>query len=172
MNEADNFSSQANEVDAVCDPISDLEQEIEADTECSGETNDELALLRNEVKMLREQLDEREKLDSVNSKINAELIQLYDCFPDTSLEEIPDEIWQKVKKGASLSAEYALFKRKQEISQKRIGDFNEKNKKMSTGSLGTGEGERYYSPSEVKKMSPAQVKANYDDIIESMRHWN
>ena len=43
---------------------------------------------------------------------------------------------------------------------------------MSAGSLASDEGEKYYSPSEVKKMSPAQVRANYDDIIESMRHWH
>jgi hypothetical protein len=62
--------------------------------------------------------------------------------------------------------------RKIELEKKKISDFNENNRRMSTGSLLQGDGEKYYSPSEVKKMTPAQVKSHYDEIVESMRHWN
>ena len=154
--------------------VSCEQREKSADTEkeVENKSTDELSFLREEVKRLKDQLSERENLDRANSRMRAELAEFYECFPDAELDEIPDEIWQRVKKGASLSAEYSLFQRKAELSRKKAGERNEKNRKMSTGSLGSGDGERYYSPAEVKKMSPAQVKANYDDIIESMRHWN
>ena len=54
----------------------------------------------------------------------------------------------------------------------RIRDVNIKNRKMSAGAVSQGDGEKYYSPSEVKRMTPAQVKKHYDEIVESMRHWN
>ena len=59
-----------------------------------------------------------------------------------------------------------------DMEKKKVGDFNEKNRRMSAGSLMSGENERYFSPSEVKKMTPAQVRSNYDDIVASMKHWN
>ena len=31
---------------------------------------------------------------------------------------------------------------------------------------------KYYTPEEVRKMSRAEVKANYTCIIESMKHWD
>ena len=31
---------------------------------------------------------------------------------------------------------------------------------------------KYFTPSEVKKMTPREVKENYDDIVESMKGWN
>ena len=71
-----------------------------------------------------------------------------------------------------MSAEFSLHLRKKENERKRISGINEKNRKMSAGSIGVSDGERYYSPAEVRKMTPAQVKAHYDDIIESMRNWN
>lgn len=59
-----------------------------------------------------------------------------------------------------------------EAQRQRIAECNETNRKMSTGSLsGVGNG-GYYSPDEVRLMTPSQVRENYDDVIESMRHWN
>jgi hypothetical protein len=81
-------------------------------------------------------------------------------------------VWQKVRKGASLCAEFSLIQRKAELEKRRINNINEQNRRMSAGSLGNSDGEKYYSPSEVKKMTPLQVREHYDDIIESMRHWN
>lgn len=137
-----------------------------------GKENDEISSLRSEIEILRSQLKEREELDRVNARVKGELEAFYEFFPDVDMDEIPDDVWERVKKGASLSAEYSLLLRKRELEKKKISDFNEKNRKMSAGSIGFGEGEKYYSPSEVKRMTPAQVRAHYDDIIESMRHWN
>lgn len=144
-----------------------LEKGAEASTEI-----DEVAALKEELEALRAQLKAREEEERATMRMNAELSEFEEYFPEVKLASIPDEIWEKVKGGASLSASFALFKRREELKNKKISDLNTKNRKMSAGSIAGGEGEKYFSPSEVKKMTPAQVKSNYDRIIESMRHWN
>ncbi|MGM9631591.1 MAG: hypothetical protein ACI3XL_00660 [Eubacteriales bacterium] len=142
-------------------------EEIGTDSE-----NDELTLLRKEVELLRSSLRSREELDRANERMRNELSEFSEYFPQVELSEIPDEIWEKVKKGDSLSSAYALHLRKKELAEQRADDFNKKNRRMSTGSLQNGEGEKYFSPSEVRRMTQKQVRQNYDEIVESMRHWN
>lgn len=149
-----------------------IEEKTDDDNLDYQEGVDELSLLREELQSLKNQLSEREKLDQANARIEMEISEFYDCFPESNLREIPEEVWEKVRRGSSLSAEYSLFKRKVEIEKQKISDINERNRKMSAGAIGILDGEKYYSPAEVKKMTPAEVKRNYDDIIESMRHWN
>ncbi len=149
----------------------DKEEEQAENAELT-EAERELLALKAELEELRTELKARDELEKANSRLYAEIEEFKDYFPDTELHEIPDDIWEKVKKGASLSAAFSLYRRKQELDKKRVSDFNEKNRRMSSGSVDRGEGEKYFSPSEVKKMSPLQVKQNYDDIINSMRHWN
>ena len=161
--ESNSFYSQA-----VSDEITDAcEQTVDEDPEV-----DELTILKAEVENLRAQLKTREDEERAVTRIHSELAEFEEYFPEVELSSIPDDVWEKVKDGASLSASYSLFKRKEELKNKRICDINEKNRKMSAGSVIGGEGEKFFSPAEVKKMTPAQVKTNYDRIVESMRHWN
>ena len=150
--------------------------EVIAEVEESGgvesQETDEISLLRAEIDALKSELSRREELDRAHLRMNTELAEFSEYFPETDIRSIPDEVWEKVKNGSSLAATYALYTRKIERAKKKIGDFNEKNRRMSAGSLMSGEGEKYYSPSEVRKMTPSQVKSNYDDIIASMKHWN
>ncbi len=144
----------------------------EAQQDGENRQAEELALLREELALLRAELHSREQLDRANERMRNELAEFCEYFPQTELSEIPDDIWEKVKRGGSLSSAYALHLRKSELERQRVGDFNKKNRQMSAGSLDSGDGEQYFSPSEVRKMTPAQVKKNYDVIMESMRHWN
>lgn len=152
------------------------EQKIEANDglieEDNTEASDEVSALKAEIDKLRMQLEERELLDRVNKRMNAELAQFEEYFPDVAMEDIPQEVWEKVRAGASLSAQYSLYQRRKELEKRKIGEVNGQNRKMSTGAISHGDGEKYYSPSEVRRMSPAQVKKHYDEIVESMRHWN
>lgn len=145
---------------------------VEESVASEKEGADEISLLRAEIDALKSELSRREELDRAHSRMNTELAEFSEYFPETDIRSIPDEVWEKVKNGSSLAATYALYSRKIERAKKKIGDFNEKNRRMSAGSLMSGEGEKYYSPSEVRKMTPSQVKSNYDDIIASMKHWN
>ena len=146
-------------------PDVSLEEEIEREV-------DELSILKAELDSLREELRSRDEREQANSRMLKEITEFSEYFPEVDIQEVPVEVWEQVRKGASLSASFALNLRKLEIERKKVDDFNNKNRRMSAGSLLQGEGEKYYSPSEVKKMTPAQVKTHYDDIIESMRHWN
>lgn len=134
--------------------------------------NDEILALKNELEELRAELLKRDERDRAQSRFLSELAEFEQYFPEVDLHSIPDEIWEGVKKGSSLASSYALLLRRKDIEKKKIGDFNEKNRRMSAGSLINGDGEKYFSPSEVKKMTPAQVRSNYDDIVASMKHWN
>ena len=149
-------------------------EEAEEDSGNAFETEalDEVSLLKNELETLRLELKSRDEREEMNSRMLKELNEFQEYFPEVDIRGIPDEIWEEVKNGASLSASFALNLRKIEIERKKVNDFNEKNRRMSAGSLIQGDGEKFYSPSEVKRMTPAQVKAHYDDIVASMRHWN
>ena len=146
-------------------PDVSLEEDIEREV-------DELSILKAELDSLCEELRSRDEREQANSRMLKEITEFSEYFPEIDIQEVPIEVWEQVRKGASLSASFALNLRKLEIERKKVDDFNNKNRRMSAGSLLQGEGEKYYSPSEVKKMTPAQVKTHYDDIIESMRHWN
>ena len=160
----------ADEVEA--DAVSGMPDETEPEVEAEISNEDEILALKAEIEDLRAQLVAREQEEKIKTRMNTELAEFEEYFPEISLDEIPDEVWEKVKGGASLSASYSLFKRKKELESKKVRDLNEKNRKMSAGSVAGGDGEKYYSPAEVKRMTPAQVKNNYDRILESMRHWN
>lgn len=128
--------------------------------------------LEREVSELRERLREREELDRAQSRVARELDSFAELFPDTDLHEIPQSVWDEVRRGGSLCAGFALHIRLRELERERIAQKNERNRRMSSGSILGGESESYYSPDEVKRMTPRQVREKYDDIIESMKHWN
>ncbi len=160
-----------NDVEGTLVEVAEMVEETPCDIS-EEERVDELSLLKAELETLRMELKSRDEKEKVNSRMVKELNEFCEYFPDVDVHSIPSEIWEQVKNGASLSASFALNLRKLEIERKKASDFNEKNRRMSAGSITDGEGEKYYSPSEVKRMSPAQVKLHYDDIVESMRHWN
>ena len=145
---------------------------LEVAVEEKSDEPDEISILKAELESLRAELKSRDEKEQLNSRMLAELMEFQEYFPEVDIHQIPNEVWEQVKRGASLSASFALNLKKIEIDRKKVSDFNEKNRRMSAGALLQGEGEKYYSPAEVKKMTPAQIKSHYDEIVESMRHWN
>jgi len=154
------------------DNIAEVE-EAEALAPQEDPTNsDELIALREKVEELSAQLREREEIDAANARMKEELEEFYEYFPSVDPKSVPDEVWEKVKRGASLAATYSLFERKREREEQRSVSHNERMRRMSTGAIEAADSDGYYSPDEVRRMTPAQVRKNYDDIVESMRHWN
>ena len=125
--------------------------------------------LRAEIERLRGELDKRDK---ENARMVAEIGEFSAVFPETSLERVPSEVWQSVKAGVPLAAAYALYEKKSAAYQKFTQSVNQKNYEQSSGAVGKERDSIYYSPSEVKKMSPAEVRANYTQIINSMSKWH
>ena len=91
-------------------------------------------------------------------------------YPDVSLKTLPDSVWEDVKKGIPLSAAYALAEKRRIYTEAIAAQSNAENQKRSTGAVLATENE-YFSPSEVRAMSPDEVHANYHKIMRSMQSW-
>ena len=121
---------------------------------------------------LRAELARRRERDEMEERMLSQMREFSEYFPDVNPAEISEEVWRSVKGGVSLAASFALYLRREEQRRAAAEAVNAKNRTMSSGSAASAAVQGYYSPDEVRRMSPAQVRAKYDDIIESMRHWN
>lgn len=154
-------------------PTDDMSQaEIQEMDDSPRPEQKSIEQLESELSELRERLREREELDRAQSRAARELDSFAELFPDTDLREIPQSVWDEVRRGGSLCAGFALHLRLRELEREKVAQKNESNRRMSSGSILGGESENYYSPDEVKRMTPRQVREKYDDIIESMKHWS
>ncbi|MBE6531021.1 MAG: hypothetical protein E7679_02865 [Ruminococcaceae bacterium] len=144
----------------------DTEESIEESVQDKTETLEDL---RAEIESLRSALADKQR---ENERVLEEIGEFTELFPKKSLESVPEEVWDKVKSGVPLAAAYALYEKKAEARAAFTEEVNRKNAERSSGAVGREVGSIYYSPSEVKKMSAAEVKKNYAIIIESMKKWN
>lgn len=126
--------------------------------------------------VLPDQLPEmpEEQSDEDGVKLMEEDIELFrTLFPDVKGEQIPQEVWDRVETGESLSAAYALFAVKQYREEEKVSRINEENGKKAPPPIegGSTEGD-YFSPEAVKNMSRSEIRKNYDKILSSMEKWN
>ena len=155
------------------DPLPDgeptVEEEIENELEsAAAKTVDSLLC---EIAALKEQIAKLEALKETEARILAEIGDFVVLFPDVPVEELPDEVWEGVRAGAPLAAAYALYEKKKYAEAKRIAAINAKNASRSPGAAGTDTASEYFTPDEVRRMSRAEVHANYSKIKESMKKW-
>ena len=106
-----------------------------------------------------------------HESIAEEYKEFSELFPGVSIGSLPDSVNESVRSGVPLSAAYALYHYKKEVAEAAASAINEKNRKRSFAVKKNDLSDSYFSPSEVKEMSPAEVKANYSKIIDSMSHW-
>lgn len=113
-------------------------------------------------------------LDSLirEERISNEYAEFKSLFPGVSVSELPDSVLSSVKNGVPLSAAYALYERRRAMSESVASGVNQKNRELSFAVKNGKTSEIYFSPDEVRQMSPSEVKANYSKIIDSMSHWN
>ena len=147
---------------------SEMEENI---SEKAAEQNEREAILalKNELAELRQRLEAEKAL---YGRLYAESSEFSELFPGVALSAIPESVWECAKKGAPLSAAYALYEKRLAIAKEKAEDVNSKNKELSSGSLSSTKNEEYFTPDEVRAMSAAQVKANYSKIINSMSVWH
>ena len=148
---------------------SDPEEYIYAETQSDPQKTVEELL--SEIDSLRSEIARLKKLKSEESRILAEIGDFCALFPDVPVESLPDEVWESVKNGAPLAASFALYERKTAAEAKRIAQINSKNASRAAGIAGTDAAGEYFSPEDVKRMSQAEVHANYSKIKESMKKW-
>lgn len=146
-----------------------VEKEIDGELESAAEAT--IASLLEEISTLKEQIAKLEALKQTEARILAEIGDFVALFPDVPVEELPDEVWESVRAGAPLAASYALYERKRAAKAKRIAAINQKNASRSPGAAGTDTASEFFTPDEVRRMSRAEVHANYSKIKESMKKW-
>ena len=158
------------------DQIAEMIEEPDAEPTDEQENAEDLKPDANEIAYLKAELDtlRRELADSraFYSRLEGECAEFSELYPSVPLSTLPDSIWQSVKKGVPLAAAYALEERKSALAAMKADTVNGENRKMSSGSLKNDQRGDFFTPSEVRAMSPSEVRANYTKIINSMSKWH
>ena len=105
-------------------------------------------------------------------RISNEYAEFKSLFPGVSVSELPDSVLSSIKNGVPLSAAYALYERRRAMSEDIASGVNKKNRELSFAVKNGKTSETYFSPDEVRQMSPSEVRSNYSKILDSMSHWN
>ena len=169
------------EIEAAVEAVDGAEETIidesvtDADVTAEGEeaidTEEELSSIKDEILKLREELTRLEELREKSMKMLQEFDEFVSLFPEQRIENLPDEVWNEAKRGASLAAAYALYEKRREAKERLASQINAKNAALSAGKAGEAANE-YFSYEQVKGMSQAEVRKNYSKIRESMKKWN
>ncbi len=114
-----------------------------------------------------------EKKEGAVSEMEADIDLFRQLFPDVKADEIPQEVWDSVEEGQSLSAAFALHFVKKMREEEHIRRVNEENGKKAPPPVeGQEASSDYFSPEAVKSMSRKEIRKNYDKILSSMEKWN
>lgn len=152
--------------------ISEMKDLPEAQEKEEGADEAEaIAELRTQIDTLKAEIERLEALKKAQNRILAEIGDFVVLFPDIPIESIPDNVWESVKQGAPLAASYALYEKKMLAEAKRAAEINASNARRSPGAAGSYTASEYFSPEDVRRMSRAEVHANYSRIKESMKKW-
>ena len=106
-----------------------------------------------------------------DARVEREYAEFCELFPDLSIRELPDEVWQDVKNGTSLAAAYALAEKKRAVALGRAKVSNAQNRARSVGAVRNAQNDEF-SPAEVRAMTSAEVRANLPKIMRSMQKWH
>lgn len=112
-----------------------------------------------------------EKKQTQLSRIEKEYEDFCALFPGVALSELTDATWRDVENGNSLAAAFALAERRRMVAEEKAARLNKENRARSSGAMSNVQNE-YYSPEEVRTMSGAEVRKNYQKIMQSMQHWH
>ena len=111
--------------------------------------------------------------DPAFSKMKEDISLFHSLFPNVDADEIPQEVWERVEKGESLSASFALYAFMQKKEAEHIQKINEENEKKAPPKIKSDGAESdYFSPEAVKSMSRSEIKKHYNKILSSMEKWN
>ena len=178
LTEESSLDTPEEEINAIIDTAEEIVAAEESATEETTEEESkekesadatEIAYLKAELESLKKELSDTR---SLYARLENECTEFSALYPEVALSSIPDSIWQSVKRGVPLAAAYALEARKAELTAKRASQVNVENKKMSSGSLSSDSYNDYFTPSQVRSMTPAEVRANYTQIVNSMSKWH
>lgn len=127
-----------------------------------------LDALRGELTRMEQRLHMQEKRFAALGRECEEFNALY---PEISLSSLPESVWEATRQGIPLAAAYALEERRRIRSEEKARESNLRNRQRSTGELHPAAND-FFSPAEVRAMSTAEVRANYQSIMRSMQKWH
>ena len=146
-------------------PLQDPDPAATVNSESASQIG--LEQLRGELTRLRAELAEREVFWE---RLGAECDEFRTLYPNVSLGELPDRVWEDVRHGIPIAAAFALAEKRRALTEALAEKNNRENQKRSAGSL-TGTENDYFSPAEVRAMSSHEVHENYQKIMRSIQKW-
>ncbi len=108
-----------------------------------------------------------------DGKRRADLAEFRQLFPDIPVKDVPQEVWDAVNKGRTLTDSYMRYERTESVRRATAEAQNQKN----TASAAPAPPKtapatpKHFTQAEVAKMSQEEVRKNYDRIIQSMPLW-
>ena len=111
----------------------------------------------------------REK--TLRDNVAREVEEFSVLFPDTDIEDIPDEVWEACADGSGICAQYALWLKRSEMKKETADAKNKENTSSAIPDVSAVSEEVFFTPEAVSKMSKAEVEKNYQAIMESMKKW-
>lgn len=158
-----------------------IDNEVQAIADEETVSIDVAKRLRNEKILSEKDMTNAQKV--AEKKRQDEQMSLFaDKYPD--VKELPQDVWDRFSKGdIDLIEAYDMFNKDSTIkelqdklekyeSQEAINTKNATNAELSTGSTsGNGQTDSVYTREQVKKMSKADVKKNYNKIVKDMKTW-
>lgn len=108
---------------------------------------------------------------ALRENVSREIEEFSRLFPDTDVDEIPDEVWEACSDGSGICAQYALYLRRREVENKSAQTKNLENQAAAVPYVKNAEENIYFTPEAVSKMTRAEVDKNYSAILESMKKW-
>ena len=102
--------------------------------------------------------------------MNDELQDELPCETESSEDAAPAEIDPILSEVTALRSELSELRRELDL-RRRADEVNRRNASLSAGRVGTNVAPEYYTPDEVRAMSPSEVRENYEKIRASMKKW-
>ena len=125
--------------------------------------------LRAEIASLEVEL-ERKRTET--DKAAREYSEFRELYPDTDIESLPAEVIESVDAGIPLAAAYALYEKRLQKHNADVAAHNKSTRAVSFGSVGKAAESDYFTPDEVRAMTQGEVRANYSNILKSMKSWH
>ncbi len=161
---AEEASPAAEEVSAATPADSNADPE---DAPALRSDRELLESLQRELAELRAALSGREAA----AAREADRREFRELYPEVSIAELPDAVWEDVERGIPLSAAYARCERRRIRLLEQAEKSNGENLRRSPG-MPKAAPREYFTPDEVRAMSPLEVRENYQKIMFSMQKWH
>ena len=149
-------------------------EEIADETEIEPEVEEYTETVEPEVEIPNEAVEKPSRIGEFEQKeaLDNEYDEFKRLFPGVSVKDLPESVRESVNSGVPLAAAYALFEKRRAAELVDAETVNLRNRSLSAGSVNDAtSNDIYYSPREVREMSPDEVHKNFSAILRSMDHW-